>query len=147
MTAVWQTGSSYPEALHARLPIGARFQIVHLIDLMQWPAMAATVIAAWFVGSQNQNRRNWGFWLFLASNVLWIIWGWHDHAYALVALQIALGFINVRGAAKNRPARITTGKVPGICLTSQSVIAGDGVERFSIPKAESVRRRGNLRDF
>lgn len=64
--------------------------------------MAATVVAAWLVGSQNKNRRNWGFWLFLVSNVLWLFWGWHDHAYALVALQLALALINIRGAGKNQ---------------------------------------------
>lgn len=26
------------------------------------------------------------------SNVLWIVWGWQDGAYALIVLQIALGF-------------------------------------------------------
>ena len=74
---------------------------MHFLDLLQWPAMAVTVIAAWFVGSQKKNRRNWGFWLFLISNVLWSAWGWHDHAYALIALQVALAIINIRGAGKN----------------------------------------------
>jgi hypothetical protein len=63
--------------------------------------MVATTTAAWFVGSQKKNRRNWGFWLFLISNILWAAWGWHDHAYALIALQIALAIINIRGAEKN----------------------------------------------
>jgi hypothetical protein len=74
---------------------------VHLLDLLQWPAMIVTVLSAWFVGSQKKHRRKWGFWLFLASNVLWVIWGWHDHAYALILLQVALAIINIRGAAKN----------------------------------------------
>jgi hypothetical protein len=25
-------------------------------------------------------KRDWAFRLFLLSNVLWIVWGWHDHA-------------------------------------------------------------------
>jgi hypothetical protein len=78
---------------------------VHFLDLLQWPAMIVTVLSAWFVGSQTKRRRNWGFWLFLTSNLLWIAWGWHDHAYALVALQVALAFINIRGAVKNEPKR------------------------------------------
>ena len=65
--------------------------------------MFATVLAAWWVGSQTKRRRQWGFWTFLASNLLWVIWGWHDHAYALIALQFALAAINMRGAAKNDP--------------------------------------------
>ncbi len=66
--------------------------------------MVVTLLAAWFVGNQSKRGRNVGFWLFLGSNVLWIAWGWHDHAYALIALQVGLALINMRGAAKNDPA-------------------------------------------
>jgi uncharacterized MAPEG superfamily protein len=58
-----------------------------ILDAIQWPAMVVTVIAAWMVGSQKKFKRNWGFWLFLLSNVLWIVWGLHDRAYALIFLQ------------------------------------------------------------
>lgn len=74
------------------------------IDLIQWPAMVATVVAAWLVASQNKRKREFGFWCFLFSNLLWVIWGWHDDAYALIALQIALMALNIRGARKNDPA-------------------------------------------
>jgi hypothetical protein len=74
------------------------------LGLIQWPAMITTVAAAWLVGSQQKALRQWGFWTFLLSNVLWVIWAWHDHAYALIALQFALAFINIRGVAKNEPA-------------------------------------------
>jgi hypothetical protein len=72
------------------------------LDWIQWPAMAVTVVAAWFVASQRKFKRNWGFWLFLLSNVLWIVWGWHDRAVALIFLQLCLAFLNVRGSIKNR---------------------------------------------
>ena len=42
-----------------------------------------------------------GFWCFLASNALWVLWGLHDHAYALVGLQFCLAAINIRGVYKN----------------------------------------------
>ena len=71
------------------------------IDLIQWPAMAVTVVAAWLIASQRKFKRNWAFWLFLLSNLLWMAWGWHDGAYALIFLQLCLGFLNVRGAMKN----------------------------------------------
>jgi len=71
------------------------------IDSIQWPAMAVTVVAAWLIASQRKFKRNWGFWLFLASNVLWIAWGAHDRAYALILLQLCLAFLNIRGAIKN----------------------------------------------
>ena len=70
---------------------------------LQWPAMIVTVIAAWLVASQSKRRREVGFWCFLVSNALWIVWGWNDHAHALVVLQIALAILNIRGAYKNEP--------------------------------------------
>jgi hypothetical protein len=74
------------------------------INLLQWPAMIVTVGAAWLVASQRKFKRNWGFWLFLLSNVLWIAWGLYDGAYALILLQLCLGLLNIRGAMKNRTA-------------------------------------------
>ena len=76
-------------------------------SFLQWPAMVVTVLAAWLVASQTKRRRNWGFWCFLASNALWIAWGWHDHAYALILLQVALAALNIRGARKNDPEAST----------------------------------------
>jgi len=74
-----------------------------LLTAVQWPAMVITLVAAWLVGSQTKRKRNWGFWSFIVSNVLWIVWGWHDHAYALIVLQLGLFALNVRGAKKNEP--------------------------------------------
>lgn len=71
-------------------------------DLVQWPAMVASVVAAWLVASQSDRRRSWGFWIFLASNVLWIAWGWHARAWALIALQVCLAGLNIRGVKKNQ---------------------------------------------
>ena len=73
-----------------------------LINLLQWPAMAVTVIAAWYVASDHKSKRNWGFWLFLISNALWVTWGLYSSAPALVALQICLAALNIRGAIKAR---------------------------------------------
>ncbi len=75
------------------------------IDLLQWPAMVATVLAAWLVASSHKTRRNIGFWVFLASNLLWGLWGWHDGAYALMALQLALAALNIRGVSKTEQAQ------------------------------------------
>ncbi|MDQ6646536.1 MAG: hypothetical protein M3Y93_04780 [Pseudomonadota bacterium] len=74
------------------------------IDLVQWPAMVVTVVAAWYVSSRTKTRRGVGFWLFLISNVLWIVWGWHAAAYALITLQLCLAAMNIRGAKKNDAA-------------------------------------------
>ena len=78
---------------------------VDWMDALQWPAMAVTVLAAWLVASQRKFKRNWGFWIFLISNVLWILWGIHDSAYALILLQVCLALLNIRGAMKNSDAQ------------------------------------------
>ena len=79
--------------------------------MLQWPAMAVTVLAAWLVASTSRRKRTIGFWVFLASNVLWSVWGWHTRAYALVVLQIFLAAMNARGVYKNDPEmKVTTGK-------------------------------------
>jgi hypothetical protein len=94
---------------------------MNYLDLIQWPAMVLTVAAAWLVGSRSPHKRNLGFWVFLASNVLWVIWGWHVRAYALILLQICLAVLNIRGAKKNdaegdssvqSPAREDSGQAP-----------------------------------
>jgi hypothetical protein len=72
-----------------------------LLDLVQWPAMAITVTAAWFVASTDKSRRHVGFWLYLVSNVLWVIWGVHSKAYALITLQFLLAAMNIRGERKS----------------------------------------------
>lgn len=72
------------------------------LDLVQWPAMAVTVISAGMVASKRTWKRNEGFWLFLLSNVLWALWAIHDRAYALVFLQVCLAALNIRGIYNNR---------------------------------------------
>ncbi len=70
------------------------------MDWLQWPAMLVTVLASWLVGSDTEKRRKWGFWIFMASNVLWVAWGIPAKAWALVALQLALAAMNIRGMMK-----------------------------------------------
>jgi hypothetical protein len=74
-----------------------------LLNAVQWPAMLVTLIAAWLVASQSKVKRQWGFWCFIVSNILWVAWGWHDKAYALIGLQLGLFALNLRGASKNEP--------------------------------------------
>ncbi|QOY96269.1 hypothetical protein IM543_10860 [Massilia sp. UMI-21] len=72
-----------------------------LIDFLQWPAMLVTLYAAYLIGSKRAERRVFGFSMFILSNVLWIVWGVHDQAWALIVLQAALMAMNVRGIFKN----------------------------------------------
>jgi hypothetical protein len=71
-----------------------------LLSLIQWPAFAASLAAAWLVASTDKHRRNIGFWIFLLSNVLWVAWGLHTSAWALIALQVCLAALNIRGLFK-----------------------------------------------
>ncbi len=80
-----------------------------MLDLLQWPAMAVTVYASWLVASQSKTKREWGFWLFLASNVLWLVWAFHDGAWALITLQFCLAALNIRAARKTEKAKKESG--------------------------------------
>ena len=72
-----------------------------LLSLIQWPAMALSVGAAWLVAAQSKRKRAIGFWTFLLSNAAWIAWGLHDGAVALIVLQLCLAALNIRGVFKN----------------------------------------------
>ena len=75
------------------------------LDLLQWPAMVATLLASYLVGSNDKRRRNGGFWIFLASNLLWLGWGLQANAHALMVLQLGLAAMNIRGMVKTeKPA-------------------------------------------
>lgn len=70
-------------------------------NFLQWPAMAVTLLSTCMVASSSETRRGWGFWSFILSNFLWVLWAWHIHAYALIFMQIGLFLLNVRGLSKN----------------------------------------------
>lgn len=72
-----------------------------MINLLQWPAMFATLLSAWLVASQSKLKRKIGFWVFIVSNILWVIWGFDKQAYALILMQGGLFILNVRGIKKN----------------------------------------------
>ncbi|PYJ10445.1 MAG: hypothetical protein DMF06_06340 [Verrucomicrobia bacterium] len=71
------------------------------VTLLSAWLVAVTLLSAWLVAAQSRKSRQWGFWFFLLSNVLWAAWGWYASAYALILLQIGLALLNIRGAAKN----------------------------------------------
>lgn len=73
------------------------------LDWIQWPAFASSLAAAYLVASNTRTRRNAGFWIFLLSNVLWVAWGIPSRAWALIALQVCLAVLNIRGLRKTEP--------------------------------------------
>ncbi len=70
-------------------------------DALQWPAMLVTLAAAWLTASKRRHRRWMGFGAFIASNVLWVAWGWHTQSWALIVLQFGLFAMNLRGLHEN----------------------------------------------
>lgn len=74
------------------------------LDPLQWPAMAVTIFASWLVASTHERRRNSGFWVFLIGNAAWAVWAWPTQAWALIALQVALAAMNIRGPMKTEKA-------------------------------------------
>lgn len=72
-----------------------------LLNLVQWPAMLVTMLSTWLVASQSRHKRMLAFWLFIVSNVLWVVWGVYAQAYALIVLQAFLFIMNARGVRKN----------------------------------------------
>ena len=66
--------------------------------------MSISLAAAWWLGSKNPKKRIWAFCLLIIGNLMWIGWGWGESAFALIALNLGLMALNVRGIRKNEDA-------------------------------------------
>lgn len=62
--------------------------------------MVINILSVWMLTSQSKGKRHAGFLLSLFSNLLWVIWGWHVQAFAVLGLQIALATLNIHGVRK-----------------------------------------------
>lgn len=69
-------------------------------SLLQWPAMIINVLAVWLLTYQSKRKRHAGFVCSLFSNALWVAWGWHVQAFAVIGLQFALATLNIHGVRK-----------------------------------------------
>lgn len=72
-----------------------------LFAYLEWPAMLVSLIAAYWMGSKKADKRVIAFWMLIVGNVMWIAWGWGEAAWALIALNVGLMALNVRGIMKN----------------------------------------------
>jgi len=72
-----------------------------IVALLEWPAMLVSLAAAWWMASRDKSKRILAFALLIAGNLMWIAWGWGDSAWALIALNVGLLALNVRGIVKN----------------------------------------------
>ena len=68
---------------------------------LEWPAMAISLAAAWWMGSRKAQKRVVAFVMLIVGNLMWIAWGWGAQAWALMALNVGLMALNVRGIVKN----------------------------------------------
>ena len=68
---------------------------------LEWPAMAITLAAAWWMGSTKPQKRIIAFGMLIVGNLMWIGWGWGDEAWALIALNLGLLALNIRAIMKN----------------------------------------------
>ena len=68
---------------------------------LEWPAMAITLAAAWWMGSTKPQKRIVAFGMLIVGNLMWIGWGWGDEAWALIALNLGLLALNIRAIMKN----------------------------------------------
>ncbi len=66
--------------------------------------MAISLAAAWYMGSKKADKRIVAFWMLIVGNLMWIAWGWGESAWALIALNVGLLGLNVRGILKNEDA-------------------------------------------
>lgn len=69
---------------------------------LQWPALLTSLAAVWLVASSTERRPAIGFWVFFASNLLWIALGVRTAGWALVVLQFGLAAMNMRGLQQRR---------------------------------------------
>lgn len=72
------------------------------MSLLQWPAMVINVLSVWLLTFPSKRTRHAGFLLSLFSNTLWVAWGWHIQAFAVLGLQVALAALNIRGVTKTQ---------------------------------------------
>ena len=70
------------------------------LSLIQWPAMVVNILSVWLLTSRSKHKRHAGFVLYLVSNALWVVWGLHVQAFAVLGLQVALATLNFRGVKK-----------------------------------------------
>ncbi|MES2899284.1 MAG: hypothetical protein V4723_06110 [Pseudomonadota bacterium] len=76
-----------------------------MLNLLEWPAMAISLVAAYLLGSINPTKRIVAFVMLIVGNLMWIGWGWGNEAKALIALNVGLMVLNVRGVFKNEEAK------------------------------------------
>ena len=72
-----------------------------MLDFLQWPGMACSLLGAYLLGSRRAHVRIAGFLVFCLSNLLWIAWGTSQEAWALIVLQVGLFCFNLRGIRQN----------------------------------------------
>lgn len=64
--------------------------------ILEWSAALLTIWGAWLLSGADQ-RASRGFVLFLAANVVWILYAWLTSQSGLLVQQLALTYTSLRG--------------------------------------------------
>jgi len=76
--------------------------ITALIPWIQYPATALTVIGFYFLGSTHAKMRQIGFIMNLVGNIVWITYGTLPLQIGLIATNVCIFILAVRGYLNNR---------------------------------------------
>jgi hypothetical protein len=74
-----------------------------LLALLEWPAMAISLAAAWWMGSRKPGKRIVAFCMLIVGKLKWIAWGWGEDARAHSA-QCGFAGIQCAGHYQERAA-------------------------------------------
>lgn len=69
---------------------------------LQWIGMPLSLAGAWLVGAIQPERRQIGFWLFMASNTIWALFALSLGAWGLLITQALFAVTSIRGIRANR---------------------------------------------
>lgn len=78
------------------------FELINaLLPTIQYPATALTVIGFYFLGSTHSKIRKIGFIMNLVGNIVWIIYGALPLQVGLIATNVCIFTLAVRGYLNN----------------------------------------------
>ena len=75
--------------------------ISSILPLIQYPAAALTIVGYWCVGDKLEIIRKTGFVMGLFGNIVWILYGLFPVQYGLIATNVVIFALGIRGYTNN----------------------------------------------
>lgn len=66
--------------------------MMYLNEILSWGGCALLLLGLKFIG----DKKLYGFYVATGAELLWIVWGLRTHAFALVAMSLAITLMYVR---------------------------------------------------